>query len=1162
MLIKKITLRNFKSFGKKVEIPLIPGFTVITGPNGSGKSNIIDSILFCLGLSTSTKQLRAERLSDLVSDGKRDAEVSITLGDDGKNYEITRKIKVTEKGYYSYYYLNDKPASLQEIQSLLSQLGIHSDACNIVLQGDITRIVEMSPIQRRRVLEDIAGISEFDEKKEKALEELDRVRENIEKIGAVILEVEAMLKSLEKDRNDALRYKELLSRKAECETQIRVHQMISLKSNKEKIEREIEKVEKEKDGLSAILPDISRKIIEINDELKKIAEEISKFGDEKLSEVQTEILRISSELEVTRKSEAIYQEELKRIEDEILRRKSEVIKLKDELEKTEKNLEDEILRKVSLDEVLNELSEKIEALKSNLERADREHQELKNELLNKKEQLEKLKEEKSKLILERDKAIELLRRIETEMEDLKNERLKLSSKTEEDRKVIDKLQRELLEYEKQQKEVHSEFLNADKGIFSLRSRLSDVEEELKNLEVEIAKIRAKFTALHNYSKPVEVVLNAKNQGELKGIFGTVAQLGDVDEEYVNAIEAAIGGALQYIVVENEDVAVEAIRYLKLMQAGRASFIPLRRIRDFRVELNRSILNEKGVVDFAVNLVKCDEKFLPVFRFLLRDTVVVDTIESARKLMDKNLRIVTLDGDLIEKSGLMVGGSRERRGILISKELLEREREINARIVNLQSEKESLILKLNELGEKRKNLKDRLEALNAKINEIRNEIKLVEDRISYSTAQIREIDEKIKARNEEKTKKVEELKEINSSLQKNEERINELDGEVRRLETLLRGSKIPELISELDSLKEQYSRNREISITIEKKLENLSFQKEQLENSVKSIEAEISRLSSRREELNNEIEKGKIRVRELLSRLEELKEEEKKIGGKVKELRERRDELLGELKVLEDKKSKIEFELKRCEDRLVSLKEKLGTVTEDLEKYGDLKIPEELRDLETLQKELKELESEISKFGDVNLKAIQDYENVKARREELFSKKEILEKERKEILERIDRYEKRKREVFMEVFDAVNRNFREVLKELGVGEGELFLDSEDVFNSGLHLKVKLNNRPMQRIEALSGGEKSLVALSFILAIQMFKPAPFYAFDEIDMFLDGINVERVAKMIKKRSKDAQFIVVSLRKPMIENADAIIGVSMGGDNSSIVTGIKVNSQIQSRS
>ncbi|MDK2795854.1 MAG: chromosome segregation protein [Archaeoglobaceae archaeon] len=1162
MHVARICLKNFKSFSKKVEIPLYPGFTVITGPNGSGKSNIIDSILFCLGLSTSTKQLRAERLPDLVSNGKKEAEVSITLGDDGKKYEITRRIKITDKGHYSYYYLDNKPVSWTEVQNLLSQLGIYSDAYNIVMQGDVTRIVEMSPVQRRRIIEDIAGISEFDERKERALEELDRVRENIEKIEAVIAEVEVMLKSLEKDRNEALRYKELMVKKADVERQIKAHEFNSIKTTKEKLEKEIEKIEREKDRLYSLLPEISNKIFETNEKLKEIASEISKFGDEKLSEIQTEILRLASELESIRKSEKIYGEEISRIEEDELRKKGDALKLKEELDAVRKDLEEEILKKVSIEEVVRDLEEKLNSLKQRLETADKSYQELKNKLIEKKEELEKLRDERNKLIADRDKLLEIVRRIEIEIEDAKAEKDRVSLKLEEEKRRLEELSVELLKKEQEQKSLNSDFLELDKKLFSLRSKLSDVEEESKKKEVELAKIKAKISTLQSYSKPVETILNAKERRELAGVFGTVAQLGEVDEKFANAIESAIGGALQYIVVETEDDAVEAIKYLKMLQAGRASFIPLRKIRDFRVDLDKELLSEKGVIDYAVNLIKCDKKFLPVFRFLLRDTLVVDTIESARRLMDRNLRIVTLDGDLVEKSGLMSGGSRERRGLLISKELLERERELSDEIQELQREKEKIIAELSGVEERRRNLRAKLDEINAKIQEIREDLRVLEERLRGYDNQINELNRRIDSKNAEKRSSIEELRRVSNSISEIERKIKELESFVREIEGKLKESEIPEILSELERVKEELSRNREILISVEKRIENFDFQKSQLSKNLEVLNSEIEQLVKRKSELRLKIEEGRKRSEEIHQRIRVLRDEEKSLGEKVKELREKRDALISELRKLEEEKSKTDFDLRRCEDRLSTLNEKLANVLEELKKFEGFEVPETIRELSDLNKELSDIQEELSKFGEVNLKAIQDYENVKARRDELVEKKGILEKERAEIIDRIEKYERRKREVFFEVFNAINKNFGEILAELADGEGELFLDSDDVFNSGLHMRVRLKNKPMQRLEALSGGEKSLVALSLIFAIQMFKPAPFYAFDEVDMFLDGVNVERVAKMIKKRSKSAQFIVVSLRKPMVEAADAVVGITLGGDNSSIVTGIKLNSEIQSKS
>ena len=280
------------------------------------------------------------------------------------------------------------------------------------------------------------------------------------------------------------------------------------------------------------------------------------------------------------------------------------------------------------------------------------------------------------------------------------------------------------------------------------------------------------------------------------------------------------------------------------------------------------------------------------------------------------------------------------------------------------------------------------------------------------------------------------------------------------------------------------------------------------------------------------------------------EEEKRVSGRIKKLRSERDSLFERLRDVEISERRIEFELESYEEKIKSKERTIGELEEELRKLPEI---EPKMDRSRVLSELERIEEELSKFGDVNLKAIQEYEEVKGRLNELSSRKSELERERREIIRRIEKYERMKKERFFEVFNAVNENFKEIVARLTDGEGELYLDSEDPFSSGLHIRVKPYKKPVRKLEQMSGGEKSLIALAFLFAIQRYKPAPFYAFDEIDMFLDGVNVAKVAKLIKEMSSKAQFIVVSLRKPMIEQADVIIGITMGRDHSSQVTGIK---------
>jgi chromosome segregation protein len=1154
MHIEKICLRNFKSFGKKAEIPFYKGFTVITGPNGSGKSNIIDSILFCLGLSTSTKQLRAERLTDLIHNGRKDAEVTILFAENGRKYEITRRVKMTDKGYYSYYYLNGKSVSLSDIHNFLSQFGIYSDAYNVVMQGDVTRIIEMSPFQRRKIIDDVAGISEFDEKKERALEELERVRESIEKLEAVIAEVNDRLSSLERDRSEALRYKEILDRKEKYEKYLKAHEYLNTLSNKKKIERELERIEKHKDNLTAKIPKISEEISKVNERISSIAEKISEIGDERSSEIQSRILELTSELESIKRAESFYLEEGKRIEEDIIRNLGEISKMREEIEAIDTEIEENAIKRIHIGEIVDDLRRRMDELKEELEVVDKEYKGMRDELVQKREILDSLKEKRGDVLRERDRLIELLRRIEIEVEDIRREINGLEVKIEEFERERKSKKEEIERNIRELENVRNRLNSADKNLFNLRSQISDIEEELKRAELELAKVRAKLSALRTYSKPVEILLDARNRRELPGIFGTVAQLGEVDEEYVNAVEAAAGNALQFIVVETEDDAVTAIKYLKSVRGGRATFIPLRKIKNFSLKLDKSILKEDGVVDYAVNLVKCEKKFQPVFRFILRDTVVVDTIETARRLMDRGYRLVTLDGDIVEKTGLMSGGSSERKGILVSRELVEKERELADKIFNLQKKKDVLFSELNRAESLRRQYKEEVNRLTGIINEMRSTVSILSEKIEDGRKRIEDLNRKIEDRLEEREESIKRLKEYNDKLKDVEGEIKALEERIQEIEGKLRGSEIPKIVEELESVKEEYQRNREILMSIEKKIEGLEFKRGQLESSLEEKENYVKELKDRQIEIQSMVERGRQRVDEINKELEELRKEEKELSKELKELRRERDEELRKLRELEDEKNKIEFELQRLEDRMRIQIERLESVENEMREFGDVEIPEDLPPVEEVRDVLDELTEELSTFGDVNLKAIQEYDEVKARRDELVEKKMVLEREREDILNRIDKYEKMKREIFFEVFTAINRNFAEIIRELANGEGELYLDSDDPFNSGLYIKVKPNNKPVQKLESMSGGEKSLVALALVFAIQMYKPAPFYAFDEVDMFLDGVNVSRVAKMIKKRSKDAQFIVVSLRKPMLENADAIVGITLGRDNVSLVTGIKL--------
>ncbi len=1165
MHIKKITIKNFKSFGRKVEIPLERGFTVISGPNGSGKSNIIDSIIFCLGLHTSSKILRAEKLTDLIhsGNGRRlgTAEVEIVFEkDDGSELKISRRVRVTERNYYSNYYIDGKPASHGEVTRVLEKAGIYSDAYNIVMQGDVTRIVEMTPMQRRKIIDDIAGISEFEEKKARAIEELEAVRQNIEKISAILSEVELRLKDLERDREEALRYRSLQERKEKLEIELKAIKRKELMQKLEKLRKEVERFHRQKDAALLRMSEIKLEKEDIQKKLEDVSRRIAESADEKYREIQERLAEVQAEIEGLKKEEEFLMKEITKYNEERMRLLLDITKVNDRIEGLRAELEKLLLQKAGVDESIEKLNLQMERVREQIEKLSGEEKEIRDRIMELTGKADNLRSRRSELLRERDRIYEGIRRISIEIEEYDAELTRIRSEYASIRNEIDAKRREIEKAESQLAREVSSRNSIDKKMFELRNQISALDEEIKQKELELAKVKAELSAYEaTFGRAVELVLEAKEKKALPGIFGIVAQLAEVDERYALALEIAAGNALNFIVVENEDDAIRAINYLKQIRGGRATFLPLNKIRkNFdKIKLDRKVLNEKGVIDYAVNLVRCEPKFRPVFNFVFRDTLVVDTVENAKRIMDGR-RIVTLDGELIEKSGAITGGSVDRKkGLLISKELLEREKRVSEEITILNSKKALLVGELRKVEDSWREAQSRVRELEEALRRAENEVKVLNARLESVAAREQEIINRIEERERER-------RELGQKIQEVEKAIGEIDGiladvekHLDELNRKMKGSALPRLTEELERLRSQYSVAREGLIKIESEIEKKELEIRQAEKELEEKERRVSEIDRTVSNYRNKIEEGRAKASELRELMKSLKEEEERLGEAIRELRDERDALFGRLKDLENEERKLEYDITGFDEKIKARNDVIRTIEQEV---GSLPDVEPTMSREEVVRELEEVEGELSGFGEVNMKAIHEYDEVKTRWEELYSRKLTLEKERSEILERIDRYDRMKKEKFFEVFNAINENFKDIIAKLTNGEGELYLDDrEDPFNSGLHMKVKPYGKPVQRLEQMSGGEKSLVALAFIFAIQRYKPAPFYAFDEVDMFLDGVNVARLARMIKEMSSRAQFIVVSLRKPMLEQADAIVGVTMGRDNSSQVTGIRRASMIQ---
>ncbi|ADB57117.1 chromosome segregation protein SMC [Archaeoglobus profundus] len=1134
MFIRKIKLRNFKSF-KKAEIEFRDNFTVITGPNGSGKSNIIDSILFCFGISSS-KTLRADKLTDLIKHGQKEAEVTIEL--DG--YIVRRRVKKTDKGYYSYYYINGKSVSYSDIERLIEKLGLNTEY-NIVMQGDVTRVAEMTPIQRRKIIEDIAGISEFEEKKEKALEELEEVKRNIEKVEITIKEVDDRLSQLKVEREEAIKYKNLVEERELLLNYKRIHEYLRLVNTANSLRKRLEELNEERDQILKAITDINSRLVNLNEEVKEIVDRIESFKDSRLKRINEEINVVSNEISGLKKLISLFSSEVEDLNREKEKTLISLQRAEEEIKRINEELRDIDVKMESLENILNEKISYLNALKIKYDeitsrfRAQREELESKLNLLN------ELKEKRTSLLKEREKILEGLRRIGMEIDDMELSREKIDLS-----RIFDEIaedERNLAILKNEMDKLKLKLFEIDGEIFKLRDEIAKIDKEIREKEIELAKVSA-------IQKPraVEVVLKAKEEGKLEGIYGTVSQLCSVDEKYALALEIAGGNALNFIVVEDEDKAIRAVKYLKDVDGGRASFIPLNRI-NISLNLDKSVLSVEGVIDYAVNLIECDRKFRKVFELVYKDALVVEDIDTAKKFMNK-FRVVTLDGDLIEKSGVITGGSIKKKATL---GLFDRERRLREDIENLKRSRSELESKLSEVELERKDLEKRIEKLNEDITSLKSKISTSGAKVDEFSKLLKDIEEKLKEKRREAEILNSKALEVEEEINKIEENIRCIEREVKELESKLKDDRIVKLNTKIEEIRGEIERLKDLKSVLSSKQSSLVAKREQLIKAIEEYKSSLNDLEKKITERLNGIEDAKAKILELERRLESLREEERRINKEVGDLREKRDELLKEIDKLEKEKSQKTLAEKLLEERIKDLKEKLADVEKTLESY-DIEIPKDLPSLEYVERKLLQVEEELKSFGEINMKAIQEYEDVKKRLDELIEKKKTLERERKEIIEKIKRIEKMKKEAFLSTFNSINEKFKEIVKELADGEGEIYLDKDDPFQSGLHIRFKPFGKPIQRLEAMSGGEKSLLTLAFIFAIQRYKPAPFYAFDEVDMFLDGVNVGRLAKMIKKLSKDAQFIVVSLRKPMLQEADHVIGVTRGGEEESIVTAIQL--------
>jgi len=1177
MHIKELVLDDFKSFGRKTRIPFYEDFTVITGPNGSGKSNIIDAVLFALGLAR-TRGIRAEKLTDLIynPDGDRpgpsEASVEVVLDNtdgtldrsqvvaaagsenvgDVDEIRVRRRVKETEENYYSYYYLNDRSTNLSDIQDLLAQAGVTPEGYNVVMQGDVTEIINMSAYQRRGVIDEIAGVAEFDAKKEDAFEELETVRERIDEADLKIETEEERLDQLADERETALEYQSLREERAEYESYLKAAELEEKRRALERTEARVTATEQDLADLQSTLDERQGRVTRLEDDLEELTREIERTGEDEqlrikseMEEVKGEIARLEGEIEAAEE----------RIDEAESDRRDAFVDLDRRTERVEE-LDEEIrsvkVEKASTKSELAERRAELEELEAEIDDVDTEFDELKSELAARKERLEALKDERNEHQREKDRLLDEARRRSNRAVEAREELEAARERVPELKRRRSDLESELDKAEKNRERIRGVVEDLREEKRERAAELEDVEEEIRAKQSEYAELEARASDSGDTSWPRSVT-TALNAG-FDGVHGAVGQLGSVDGEYATACETAAGGRLANVVVDDDGVGARCIDHLKSRNAGRATFLPL-------TEMDRRGLPSKpshpGVVDFARNLVEYESRYEGVFSYVLGSTLVVDDMDTARELMG-DYRLVTLDGDLVERSGAMTGGSGGGSRYSFSKTGRGRIERLAEEINDLEDERRTLQSSISELEDKLEDARDRATDAAERVREVESDRDDARDDLAAAEERVEELEDELEELEAEREAVDEETSELDDRLAETTEAIEAVEAAVVEVEEQLADSRVPELTRRADEKREAIDELEGRMDELDGRLNQLSLEREYAEEAVEDLEDDIEAAQNRKaaaeeriEELRAGIEEQEAllaekreAVADLEDELAELKEDRREVQAELKEARAARDEQRERVRDVESDLAELRDEVDRLEWEIEELEAEVG-------EYD----PDEVPSHDEVETRVEELTAEMEALEPVNMLAIDEYDRVEEALAELQERRDTLVEERDGIRERIDRYEAQKKQTFTETFEAIDEQFREVFERLSDGTGELHLeDPEDPFEGGLTMRARPGDKPVQRLDAMSGGEKSLTALAFIFAVQRYDPAPFYALDEVDAFLDAANAERVGEMVDDLAGRAQFVVVSHRSALLERSERAIGVTMRDDNVSAVTGIRL--------
>ncbi len=1166
MLLKSLELHGFKTFPDKIKLSFDKGITSIVGPNGSGKSNISDAIRWVLG-EQSAKTLRCSKMEDVVFNGtdKRKktgyAEVTLSIDNrdrilqfDGDEVDVTRR-------YYrsgeSEYLINKATVRLKDIHELFMDTGLGRDGYSMIGQGKIDSIVASKSEERREIFEEASGISRYRYRKTEAERKLKNTEENLVRLRDIVGELEDRVGPLKAQSEKAEKFLVLSEEKKGLEIALWIETLNKsssvIKEQEDKIDvqrAQYEGAERELSAISAETEMIYLRNGEISSQIDSVRRNISRLE----SEVSNNNALISV------------------AENDIEHNNETIARLNSEIEQLDVSYAEMELR-------INEKKQQIDLLKEKIEDKQKEYNLISDKLnninLDASRSGDKLQELNSSLALlsqqSADKKVVLLTS-DSSINEL-NERIDVLGTTLTEKESDLKTTSELLEnYKKQGAETAEKVEMISNSIRGMEMKYQNIKNKKDVIKGEADKLfldgqekqrRANLLEdleknLEGFSHSVKTVMNMSKQGKIGGIHGPVSRIIKVPSDYAVAIETALGGAMQNIVTTNEEDAKRAIRALKENKGGRATFLPIATIKPRN--LNESGLsNNYGFVGIASHLCDCKDEYKNIMSNLLGKIVIAEDLNSAVSIAKKysyRFKVVTLDGQVVNAGGSLTGGSLNKRTGLLSRaaEIEEYRTEAKKIFQKAEETKKNFEKYEAEFGKYEADIlgtRAELSVQQQELIRLRTEYKACQNEYDNISLSISSIKEEI----EDDKKKIASLESDKYSASVELEKIEKEITEIEKVSSSLTGNRLA-LTEEREDLSKKLQDIRLEIVTYEKDTEALKGEIRLSENSNTTQEQRKTELLKQIDVVKNNIEIIRLKIENYQKISANYKQKILESNETIDHLNKDRDDFDKKTVNLRQKEKDLNStrevsgrELARLEERKINLQKQYDDIIAklwdeyELTKRQAEEISIEIDNVTQAQKRLNEIKSSIRGLGSVNVSAIEEYKEVSERYEFLSTQVNDVEKSKNEIEKLINDLTKQMKEAFVENFCEINKHFGATFKELfGGGSASLELsDPEDILNSGIDIIAHPPGKIVVHLEALSGGEKALVAIALYFAIMKVRPAPFCVMDEIEAALDDVNVDRFASYMRRMTDNTQFILITHRRGTMEEADVLYGVTM---------------------